>query len=154
MQKLTHRIPLIGPKQDHALFLRVTCNGLSDRRFLPSRINVFITLQFVNALTSPGTDMVQQKECPWVRPFHSALSSPGIFGSADEPKTDLLTLERRHGIPVDQRHLSPRMVVHPVDATRGDEVARLDDKVFHFGQYRRKELCSECQNPDGVLSRL
>jgi hypothetical protein len=64
-----------------------------------------------------------QEKCPSVRPFHSALPSPGIFGSPDEPKLDLLSLERRHSIAVDQRDLSPGMVVHPVDATRGDEVA-------------------------------
>jgi hypothetical protein len=59
------------------------------------------------------------------------LASPGIFGCPDESKLDLPSLERRHSVTVDQRDLSPGMVFHPVDAACGDEVARLDDKVFH-----------------------
>ena len=66
------------------------------------------------------------------------LASPGIFGSPDEPKLDLLSLESRDTIAVDQRDLSPGMVVHPVDATRGDEVARLNDKVLHANSIREK----------------
>jgi hypothetical protein len=49
---------------------------------------------------------------------------------------NLISLERRHSIAVDQRDLSPGMVVHPVDATRGDEVSSCK-------QYTSNELRSE-----------
>jgi hypothetical protein len=75
------------------------------------------------------------------------LSSPRIFGSADEPKRDLPSLERRHRITIDQRDLSPGMVVHPVDAACRDEVARLDDKVLHADSIRGTSLLSKCQKP-------
>jgi hypothetical protein len=67
-----------------------------------------------------------------------ALASPRIFGGADEPKRNLLSLERRDSIAVDQHDLSARMVVHPVDAARRDEVARLDDKVFMQTVYEER----------------
>jgi hypothetical protein len=82
------------------------------------------------------------------------LSSSGIFGSADEPKRDLLSLERRHRITVDQRDLSAGMVVHPVDAARRDEFARLDDKVLHANSIRGNSSVLNAKSPDGVLSRL
>ena len=82
------------------------------------------------------------------------LASPGIFGSADEPKLDRLSLESRNSIALDQRDLSPGMVVHPGDATRGDEVARLDDKVLHANSIREKSAALNAKSPDGVVSRL
>src|SRR5258708_21358905 len=45
--------PLIGPKQNHALFPRVTHHGFSDRRSRPFRINVFIT-PAVHGCTTPA----------------------------------------------------------------------------------------------------
>jgi hypothetical protein len=80
--------------------------------------------------------------------------SPGIFGCPDESKLDLPSLERRHSIAVDQRDLSPGMLVHSIDAACGDEVAGLDDKVLHAKQYTRKEGRSEYQKPRRVLSGL
>jgi Tripartite tricarboxylate transporter family receptor len=73
-------------------------------------------------------------------------------GRTDEPKRDLLSLERRRSITVDQRDLSPGMVVHPVDAACRDEVARLDDKVLHANSIRGKSAALNA--PDGVVSRL
>jgi hypothetical protein len=69
-----------------------------------------------------------------------SLASPGIFCSADEPKRDFLSLERRHSVTVDQRDLSARTVVHPVDTACCDEVARLDDKVLHANSIREKSV--------------
>jgi hypothetical protein len=67
------------------------------------------------------------------------LASPRIFGSADEPKRDLLSLERRQSITVDQCDLSARMVIYPVDATCRDEVALATVKNDRFGNDRRLE---------------
>jgi hypothetical protein len=75
------------------------------------------------------------------------LASSGILCSADEAKRDLLSLERRHSITIDQRDPSTGMVVHPVDAACGDEVARLNDKVLHANSIRRTSLLSKCQKP-------
>jgi hypothetical protein len=74
--------------------------------------------------------------------------------SPDEPKLDLLSLESRNSIAVYQRDLSPGMLVHPIDAACGDEVAGLNDKILHAKQYTRKELRSERQKPRRVLSGL
>jgi hypothetical protein len=52
-----------------------------------------------------------------VRAFQSALSSPGILGCPDESKLDLPSLERRHSITVDQRDLSPLVVMKSPDST-------------------------------------
>ena len=84
----------------------------------------------------------------------STLASPGIFGSADEPKRDLLSLERRDSITVDQRDLSARMIVHPIDAACRDEVARLDDKVLHANSIRGKSSVLNAKSSDEVLSGL
>jgi hypothetical protein len=104
-----------------------------------------LTCSTAVCLLSPGADMVS---CSFFLP------SPRIFGSANEPKRDLLSLERRHSITIDQRDLSAGMVVHPVDATRGDEVARLNDKVLHANSIREKSAALNAKSPDGVVSRL
>jgi hypothetical protein len=77
------------------------------------------------------------------------LASPGIFGCPDESKLDLPSLERRYSITIDQRDLSPGMLVHPIDAACGDEVAGLDDKVLHANSIRGKNSALNAKSPNG-----
>jgi hypothetical protein len=103
-----------------------------------------LTCSTAVCLLSPGADMVS---------CSIFLASSGILCSADDPKRDLLSLERRHSVTVDQRDLSARMVVHPVHAACGDEVARLDDKVLHANSIRGKSSILNAKRR-GSLGRL
>src|SRR5258708_20596028 len=70
--------PLIGPKQNHALFPRVTHHGFSDRRSRPFRINVFIT-PAVHERTNRTSSFHRQT------PYAAAAS---MYGRHPRPKSN------------------------------------------------------------------